>query len=438
MKLVVEKVGRIERAEIEIRPLTVFIGENGTGKTWTAMGLFALLGNSYGRGRNEKRTTTDVERLLVDRANEIVEQVENTSGEILFEVRRSELLGMLPEQLEVRLDRIDGEKLVGAALDERAQFRLALAHHEFVRYPVDLLLRLKLAPGHISATLLEGDSEPLVGTSFSTFNLREAVQKQLAILLFAWIRRLRVLPVERDFLSQKYVQLLLHGQGIPLSIGQQKFCELLGFAQARSASSSREDREFVRLAEQVIGGRFGFEEPSASLVFKPEAAEGTRAIPISGCASMQKSLVGLQLFLETAERGDLLIIDEPELSAHPEAQVALVELFALMIRAGIQLVIVTHSPYIVDHISTIIEMSRLEEAQRARVVDTLALKSADAYLKPNEVAVWQFGKDGCVSNVYDEESGSINWSTFTKVTKQESIAINRILDEAADGAGKGA
>ncbi|MRG95011.1 AAA family ATPase [Polyangium spumosum] len=438
MKLVVEKVGRIERAEIEVRPLTVFIGENGTGKTWTAMGLFALLKNSYGRGRNEKRSTGDVERLLVDRANEIVEQVEKTPGESLFEVRRSELLRMLPEQVEVRLDRIDGEKLVGATLDERAQLRLALTQQALVRYPVDLLLRLKLSPRQLSATLLEGDAEPLVSTNFSSPDLREAVQKQLAILLFAWIRRLRVLPVERDFLSQKFVQLLLHGQSMRLSVGQQAFCELLGFAQARSASSSREDPELVRLTGQVLGGRFRFEYPSASLVFTPQEANAPSTIPIAGCASMQKSLAGLQFFLETAERGDFLIIDEPELSAHPEAQVKLVELFALMIRQGIQLVLITHSPYIIDRLSTLIELARLDEAKRARVADALALKNAGAYVKPDEVAVWQFNKDGSVTSVYDEESGSINWSTFTRVTNQESVTVNRILDEADDGAGESA
>ena len=42
MDLILDKLGRIEHAEIEIRPLTVFVGENNTNKTWAAYCLYGL------------------------------------------------------------------------------------------------------------------------------------------------------------------------------------------------------------------------------------------------------------------------------------------------------------------------------------------------------------------------------------------------------------
>ncbi|HSP81066.1 MAG TPA: hypothetical protein VLQ93_21265, partial [Myxococcaceae bacterium] len=45
MKLTVRKLGLIERAELDIRPLTVLIGPNGTNKTWVAYALYGLLRN---------------------------------------------------------------------------------------------------------------------------------------------------------------------------------------------------------------------------------------------------------------------------------------------------------------------------------------------------------------------------------------------------------
>jgi hypothetical protein len=144
-------------------------------------------------------------------------------------------------------------------------------------------------------------------------------------------------------------------------------------------------------------------------------------------------LAGLQFFLETAEHGDLLIIDEPELSAHPEAQVKLVELFALMIRAGIQIVLVTHSPYIVDHIINLLKLARLDAAGRASVADDLALKNPDAYLEANEVAVWHFGTDGQVKSKYFEDKGTIDWSTFADVSNRQSITKYAISDELKRG-----
>jgi hypothetical protein len=52
--------------------------------------------------------------------------------------------------------------------------------------------------------------------------------------------------------------------------------------------------------------------------------------------------------------------------------------------------------------------------------------------------VWHFGKDGSVTSRYDPEARSIDWSTFTKVSDRESIALNRIIEEAVEGAPDGA
>ena len=47
MKIEIANLGVIEKAEIDLKPLTVFIGGNGTGKTWTAYTLASILGK-YG------------------------------------------------------------------------------------------------------------------------------------------------------------------------------------------------------------------------------------------------------------------------------------------------------------------------------------------------------------------------------------------------------
>ncbi len=47
MKIKVQDLGIIDKAEIDLRPLTVFIGDNGTGKTWTAYTLSSVF-SGYG------------------------------------------------------------------------------------------------------------------------------------------------------------------------------------------------------------------------------------------------------------------------------------------------------------------------------------------------------------------------------------------------------
>ena len=47
MKVTICNLGIINKVQIDLKPLTVFIGENGTGKTWTAYTLAGMLGK-YG------------------------------------------------------------------------------------------------------------------------------------------------------------------------------------------------------------------------------------------------------------------------------------------------------------------------------------------------------------------------------------------------------
>src|ERR1700742_2430880 len=42
MDLILDNLGRIAHAEIDVRPLTVFVGENNTNKTWAAYCLYGL------------------------------------------------------------------------------------------------------------------------------------------------------------------------------------------------------------------------------------------------------------------------------------------------------------------------------------------------------------------------------------------------------------
>jgi predicted ATPase len=50
-----------------------------------------------------------------------------------------------------------------------------------------------------------------------------------------------------------------------------------------------------------------------------------------------------------------LIIDEPEMNLHPEAQVKLLEILTMAVNRGLKVLITTHSPYITDHLTNLME-----------------------------------------------------------------------------------
>ena len=58
-----------------------------------------------------------------------------------------------------------------------------------------------------------------------------------------------------------------------------------------------------------------------------------------------------------ARRGDLLMMDEPELNLHPENQRRIARLFARLINLGVRVFVTTHSDYIVKELNTLIMLN---------------------------------------------------------------------------------
>jgi hypothetical protein len=75
-------------------------------------------------------------------------------------------------------------------------------------------------------------------------------------------------------------------------------------------------------------------------------------------SSAVRSLLDIGFYLRhVAQRGDLLIVDEPELNLHPENQRHLARLFARLVNVGIKVFITTHSDYIIKELNTLIMLN---------------------------------------------------------------------------------
>ena len=80
--------------------------------------------------------------------------------------------------------------------------------------------------------------------------------------------------------------------------------------------------------------------------------------------------------------GDLLIIDEPESHLHPAMQVAFARQIAEIVRAGVRVVLTTHSEWVLEELGNVVGRSRL--------TDRSAGKSGIGSLDARDVGVWPF------------------------------------------------
>jgi energy-coupling factor transporter ATP-binding protein EcfA2 len=110
----------------------------------------------------------------------------------------------------------------------------------------------------------------------------------------------------------------------------------------------------------------------------------------------------------------LVIIDEPESHLHPEAQKALVNGLAVAINQGLRVILITHSPYILSCVNNLIKFGSLlknfpDDANVAKFkndhIDMVALEK--------NVTAYHFGRDGMVKDIV-LTSGLIDESEFTE------------------------
>lgn len=189
--------------------------------------------------------------------------------------------------------------------------------------------------------------------------------------------------------------------------------------RAKNAKNNSKIRRYIQLAEvleeQILAGSIDFSTPEPDsrreILFQP-SQDISLEIPIA--SSMVKELAPLVMYLRYLARPEeMLIIDEPEMNLHPEAQTKIIEFLAMLVNAGLNVLFTTHSPYITDHLANLIKASTSED-QNA-ISENFYLKNADAFISKDKVSVYGIDK-GSVRDVLDED-GMINWSTFGNVSE---------------------
>ena len=124
---------------------------------------------------------------------------------------------------------------------------------------------------------------------------------------------------------------------------------------------------------------------------------GTRKdIRLSRSSSMVSEIAPVVLFVRSnLGKDDTLIIEEPEAHLHPAAQTEMATALARLVRAGVRVVITTHSDWLLQQISNLMREGELEERNGDSPISPNALQ-------PRDVGVWLFKKKGSEGSVVEE------------------------------------
>ena len=435
--IAVKDFGPIAHAEVELRPLTVLIGPNNTGKSYLALAVYSLsqaiagtnprYGPLRSRGpyrrlwarnssvRSLKRAVggsksqlPELEKLWSEGVefrdwppriqqwmrNESKHWAEPLSGNVDYELRRC--FGSSLKQMGRRNQHIEGGEFSIILRDESTGFNWhircrndelvtekwesaqpqASSNWIFPRLPsqalaledTDIIAQFLLMA--YSRFLLTGYSSPSHYLPASRTGILQG-HKTLASLIVrrassAWIEPMEVERLPGVITDLIQALLLLEGGG-PSS---PKMATIANFLESS-------------VVEGTVDIETQLQYPDISYT---NEAGGFRLHQVS---SMVSEIAPLVLFLKyLVKSGHFFVFEEPESHLDPANQRLLARAIAMMVNAGVRVLVTTHSDLFLNQINNLMQASQLPARRRLR----MGYKATEV-LNPSDVAAYVFQPD---------------------------------------------
>ena len=422
--------GPIAKAEVDLRPLTVFVGPSNTGKSWLAILLYALH-KFASRERISYQLHSELCHKIGEtgKADSMAGDAESLVGRVGKALRSERLVdilqrhfakssGNLAEEILRCYGLNDATDLVNAKAANGGKCSICIKEGHSVLMDMDLKNKIRLSPTNSSALREKiSNAEQRIGSKFKGLTERGQFYRNMAehaielFLLDMQAQRYGVLqnrawclPADRtgimhardvvigSLISRASLEGIRPSHQTPLLSGVlADFLEELVYVGSsrrrhRYRVPGRQQKALAKLIERrIIDGKVAISYAGATrkpnLEYQPHTWE-QRGIPLMNASSMVSELAPLVIFLRyIVEEGDVLIIEEPESHLHPEKQADLVEIIAAIVNSGVRVILTTHSDWILEKLANQVLMGSQQPAGSARS------KSA---LDEDAVGVWLF------------------------------------------------
>lgn len=192
------------------------------------------------------------------------------------------------------------------------------------------------------------------------------------------------------------------------------------------------DKKFEKLLGQVLKGKFIKDGDKEYLLH-----DDNRKVEIAYASSGQQEALPLAVmmrFLKDFRNGEsasrkTIYIEEPEAHLFPLSQKAMIELIAYVANSTkykTQVVLTTHSPYVMTSFNNLIQASdALNEGADAAKVESIVTKDEIIYYK--DVSAYSLSNGKCV-NLMDEEMQLISPTTLDEVSEQIADEFGKLVD----------
>lgn len=468
--IAVENFGPIEKAEIDLRPLTVFVGESNTGKTYLAALFYALqrtfdeisqvpwsprrilqLGDVY-HSRHPRPST----QVLSEETREILEKLNVTgqpfkfsdSPQWLQDRLQSDLVNSerFKDELRRCFDLESASELIKFTQDQNDAMRILLKVSE----EDQTLWSFEIYDSGSGITTDGFVNEDTVLRHDDRAALRETLApgdwRQEPVRLFSWRAPAEsyYLPAARSGIMETHAVITSSLVDRATRVGLERFSEIPAFSgliadflkqiigsEERHLPSDEMNGIAEVLENEVLRGEIEVRKSAAEYPefrYRPKKSE--QALRMSQSSSMVSELTPLVLFLRGIVRpGDTLIIEEPEAHLHPAAQTKVALTLARLVRAGVRVVITTHSDWLLEQIGNLVREGEVMKLGKNKTEPT-------TWLTKEEVGTWWFRTDTPVKEIPFEHIAGIEPDEYGEVAEKlynRSVDLRTQLEETVGG-----
>jgi hypothetical protein len=144
-----------------------------------------------------------------------------------------------------------------------------------------------------------------------------------------------------------------------------------------------------QIEENILGGEVSMTK-NGDVEFHAKSMLKSKRLPFHLSSSIVKTMASLVIYLRHMARpSDTLIIDEPEMNFHPDVQVVLARIFAVLVNKGLKVVVSTHSDYIVREFNNLIMAGAIAAKGDMETVVSLGY-TPDMFIRQDELSVLLF------------------------------------------------
>lgn len=443
MEFELKKVGLIDDAKIELSNLTIICGENNTGKTYVTYALYGFL-----------RSWRQI--LFVELEEKIAEALKESPASQI------DLQAQFFGQINKHLDRIARRYAKGLPrifasspeLFKEAVIKISVSteidflerdYHQSIKDGTGnkTLATVRKARGSSILEVLMADQ----ALAQNRYGFVDFVSDAIADIVFAAylpdvfiasaertgaaifrkeldIARTRLIDAARTLDAKELrnpfllMQSMDAGYALPVQ-DNVDFVRQLEDIDKQVSPLVEAHPKLLEAFEAVIGGSYKVIK-GKGLHYQPKGT-GKPRLSMSESSSSVRALLDIGFYLRCrAKRGDLLMIDEPELNLHPINQRALARLIAYLVNCGIRVFMTTHSDYIIKELNTLIMLNA--QTEHTKIIQAKFGYGPEERIDPEKVRLFMT----CSESVKREGKGKrakLNTLCRAKIHPDQGIEV---------------